>query len=324
MNTIRNYLDNMFLGLPDTEEVIRAKKELLTMMEDKYNELKDSGKAENEAIGIVISEFGNLDELAETLGIKHALENKSDILQVTYEEAENYIEDKVKTAPKTALGVLLLIMSPVLLLLLLGLKELTNVNAKEDLFIAAGLAVLIAMVAIAVSYFIRFSSKLEKYDYLEETVFELDYKTEYKTEQMIRGIMAQDEHSYKSAVSISVAGYILSALPVILTPLIFDIDGLSVISVAVTLTIVAISTYNLISKSAVNAACTVLLQQGEYSVKSKSNKTLQTVTKVYWLVITAIYLAYSFITFNWAISWIIWPVAGVIFAAIQAIAEQRS
>ena len=320
MNTIRNYLDNMFLGLPDTEEVIRAKKELLTMMEDKYNELKDSGKAENEAIGIVISEFGNLDELAETLGIKHALENKSDILQVTYEEAKNYIEDKVKTAPKTALGVLLLIMSPVLLLLLLGLKEFTNVNAKEELFIAAGLAVLIAMIAIAVLFFIRFSSKLEKYDYLEETVFELDYKTE----QMIRGIMAQDEHSYKSAVSISVAGYILSALPVILTPLIFDIDGLSVISVAVTLTIVAISTYNLISKSAVNAACTVLLQQGEYSVKSKSNKTLQTVTKVYWLVITAIYLAYSFITFNWAISWIIWPVAGVIFAAIQAIAEQRS
>lgn len=26
MNTIRNYLDNMFLGLPDTEEVIRAKR----------------------------------------------------------------------------------------------------------------------------------------------------------------------------------------------------------------------------------------------------------------------------------------------------------
>ena len=156
MNTIRNYHDNMFLGLPDTEEVIRAKKELLTMMEDKYNELKDSGKAENEAIGIVISEFGNLDELAETLGIKHALENKSDILQVTYEEAKNYIEDKVKTAPKTALGVLLLIMSPVLLLLLLGLKELTKVNAKEELFIAAGLAVLIAIIAIAVLFFIRF------------------------------------------------------------------------------------------------------------------------------------------------------------------------
>lgn len=110
MNTIRNYLDNMFLGLPNTEEVIRAKKELLAMMEDKYNELKEGGKTENEAIGIVISEFGNLDELAETLGIKHALENKTDILQVTYEEAKYYIEDKILTAPKTALGVFLCIM----------------------------------------------------------------------------------------------------------------------------------------------------------------------------------------------------------------------
>lgn len=136
--------------------------------------------------------------------------------------------------------------------------------------------------------------------------------------------MTQDEQTHKSAVSISVVAYILSALPVILTPLIFENGGLSVISVVVTLTIVALSTYNLISKSAVNEACTVLLQEGEYSVKSKSNKSLQIISKVYWLVITAIYLAYSFITFNWAMSWIIWPVAGVLFAVIKLIAEERS
>ncbi len=40
------------------------------MMEDKYNELISEGKSDNEAIGIVISEFGNLDELADSLGIK--------------------------------------------------------------------------------------------------------------------------------------------------------------------------------------------------------------------------------------------------------------
>ncbi|HHZ01201.1 MAG TPA: hypothetical protein GYA03_08905, partial [Tissierellia bacterium] len=79
MNTIKNYLDNMFLGLPETEDVKRAKKELLAMMEDKYNELKNSGKTENEAIGIVISEFGNLDELADALGIRQVVDNKSDI-----------------------------------------------------------------------------------------------------------------------------------------------------------------------------------------------------------------------------------------------------
>ena len=319
MNTIRNYLDNMFLGLPNTEEVIKAKNELLAMMEDKYNELKNSGKSENEAIGIVISDFGNLDELAETLGIKHALENKTDILQVTYEEAKKYIEDKIETAPKTALGVFLCIMSPVILLLLMGFKELIMSDVKEELFVAVGLAVLITMVATGVSYFIRFSSKLDRYEYLEENVFEIDYRTE----QMVQGMITQDEQSYKSAVSISVVGYIISALPIILIALMFEIEGLNAISVAVTLTIVAFSTYNIINNGAINDACSVLLQKEEYSVKSKSNKTLQTVSKVYWLVITAIYLAYSFITFDWSMSWIIWPVSGVLFAVVKIIAEER-
>ena len=70
METIKTYLENMFSGLPDTPEVRKARYELEQMMEDKYSELKSSGKSENEAIGIVISEFGNLDELAESLGLQ--------------------------------------------------------------------------------------------------------------------------------------------------------------------------------------------------------------------------------------------------------------
>ena len=78
MNAIRNYLDNMFRNLPNTEEVRRAKSELLQMMEDKYEELIAEGKSENEAVGIVISEFGNLDELAESLGIQEAVTENPD------------------------------------------------------------------------------------------------------------------------------------------------------------------------------------------------------------------------------------------------------
>ena len=70
METIRNYLNTMFAGLPDTPEVRRAYEELAAMMEDKYTELIEEGRSENEAVGTVISEFGNLDELAQTLGIE--------------------------------------------------------------------------------------------------------------------------------------------------------------------------------------------------------------------------------------------------------------
>lgn len=78
MNTIRNYLDNMFRNLPNTEAVRKAKAELLQMMEDKYDELIKEGKTDNEAVGIVISEFGNLDELAESLGIGEQVTESAD------------------------------------------------------------------------------------------------------------------------------------------------------------------------------------------------------------------------------------------------------
>ena len=76
MDTIRNYLNAMFAGLPDTPEVRRAYEELAAMMEDKYTELMEEGQTENEAVGTVISEFGNLEELAQTLGIEDYLNGR--------------------------------------------------------------------------------------------------------------------------------------------------------------------------------------------------------------------------------------------------------
>ena len=76
MDTIRNYLNAMFAGLPDTPEVRRAYEELAAMMEDKYTELMEEGLTENEAVGTVISEFGNLEELAQTLGIEDYLNGR--------------------------------------------------------------------------------------------------------------------------------------------------------------------------------------------------------------------------------------------------------
>ena len=60
MEAIRNYLETMFLNLPNTPEVYKAKNELWQMMEAKYPELKNEGKSDNDAVGTVIAELGNL------------------------------------------------------------------------------------------------------------------------------------------------------------------------------------------------------------------------------------------------------------------------
>lgn len=78
MDTIREYLNNLFMGFPETPAVLRAKAELLEMMEDKYEECLSEGKSEKEAVGIVISEFGNIEELSEELGIADYLQEKQE------------------------------------------------------------------------------------------------------------------------------------------------------------------------------------------------------------------------------------------------------
>ena len=48
----------------------RAKDELWQMMEDKYTDLISEGMSENEAVGTVIAEFGNLDDFADLHNIR--------------------------------------------------------------------------------------------------------------------------------------------------------------------------------------------------------------------------------------------------------------
>lgn len=119
METIKSYLETMFANMPDTPEVIRAKSELFGMMEDKYNELISEGKSENEAVGTVISEFGNLDELADTLGLNansHEDSSKTatpDKRILTLDETRHYIRTCSKRSLLIALGVMLCIISPI-------------------------------------------------------------------------------------------------------------------------------------------------------------------------------------------------------------------
>ena len=69
MDTIETFLDNMFAPYPATPRLIEARGELRAMMEDAYNDAIAQGKTHNEAVGQVITDFGNLHELAPVLGI---------------------------------------------------------------------------------------------------------------------------------------------------------------------------------------------------------------------------------------------------------------
>ena len=63
-----------------------------------------------------------------------------------------------------------------------------------------------------------------------------------------------------------------------------------------------------------------LLKEGEYDpVEKKKSSFKETVGAIYWVVATAIFLGWSFITNDWHQSWIVWPIAGVLFVAVMMI-----
>ena len=117
METIKNYLDAMFRNLPQNEKVYRAKSELFQMMEDKYTELIREGKTENEAVGTVISEFGNLEDLADDLGIKEFLvTSRTENInrrKVTFDEVTAYLKAKKEAAFIEAGAIMLCICCPI-------------------------------------------------------------------------------------------------------------------------------------------------------------------------------------------------------------------
>ncbi len=68
MEAIRNYVEALFAILPQREEVLRVKTDMLANLEDKFRALLDEGRNEEEATGIVLASIGSGEELREQFG----------------------------------------------------------------------------------------------------------------------------------------------------------------------------------------------------------------------------------------------------------------
>lgn len=314
METIKNYLEMMFSRLPDTAEVRKAKAELWQMMEDKYVELMEEGKTENEAVGSVIAEFGNLDELMQDLGIAKV----SDDVEVktgrelTLEEAKGYLADKKRHAQMIAVGVMLCIISPALFTI--------DGNLVPDI---VSLTWLFVLVALAVGLFIYSGVMMGNWNTLFQEGCWMDAVTE--------GYVAEQKRNFRLTYAVLLAGgvalCILSVVPVAAWS---DYLWLKGFEVAVMFVLVGVSVYLIVAASIRIGGYNKLLKLGNgaggkvYTAKKQvvyHDKRLAAVMSVYWQTVTCIYLCWSFLTFDWHISWIIWVIAALVENVIKIVAE---
>ncbi len=245
-------------------------------------------------------------------------ESESDrsVHKVTMEMANEYLQIIDWSAGKTAFATMLCILSPIVLLMLGAMSEMPNYHISENAAAGIGICVLIVLIAIAVTIFILCGMKTKKYEFMEKE----DIETAYGVSGMVKEKRDAYHSPYVTQLVIGITCCICSVIPLFGTLAVSESDFYMVSAVCMLLTLVAIGTYFIVRSAAKMNAMNQLLEEEDYTRQKKhENKKMSGPVMVYWLIATAIYLAWSFTTNDWDRTWIIWPVVGVLFPAFYAI-----
>lgn len=237
---------------------------------------------------------------------------------VSMEEANAFLSYKAESAPRIALGVLLCILSPIALLLLGGAQESGRLAITEMQAAMIGLIVLLLMVAGAVLLFVLTGMKGSKFEYLEKNALD----TAYGVSGMVRERMQREESDHTRSIAVGVVLCVLAAIPLFVLLLWRGEDEFyGVLGVSAILTLAGIGVHILVKASIPWEGYRMLLEEGDYTRDRK--RTNRQYAGIYWCIVTAAYLAVSFLTNRWDMTWIIWPVAAVLFGAVGEIGKLR-
>ena len=260
-----------------------------------------------------------------------AAEEEAPLRKVTMEQAARYLALRKACAPKIALAVAMCIVSPVVIILLAALADAGIGGISEDLAAGIGVSVILVLVAAAVAIFLSCGAKTKEFEFLEKEPFETEYG--------VSGMVRERRRAYEPTASrCTIAGVVLCILAVV--PLMLGVglassgvaamltriapaDVYAAAAVDVLLLLVACGAGVLVLSGTYTAAMDQLLEEGDYTRREKARSGVKgTVTLIYWLGVTAIFLFYTFGpngNGQPGYSWFIWAVGGVLYAAVMGV-----
>ena len=235
------------------------------------------------------------------------------VRRITMEEANTYLAHRKWASVRIALATMLCILSPVCLILMSCASETAVLPFNENFAGFCGLAVLFVMIAVAVVFFLLVGAKHSPYEFLEKEDFDLAYG--------VSGMVKEKQKAFHDTYTkCNIIGVCLCILaPIVMILSFFTVNALVTgVFVAAMLFLISIAVGLFVWVGVQWASMERLLREGEFA-PSKQSPLENTITTVYWLLITAGYLIWSFLADSWGISWILWIIGGILFAAIREI-----
>lgn len=176
--------------------------------------------------------------------------------------------------------------------------------------------VLLVLVIIGVSILIPTGMKLSIYEYLDKERISLQYG--------VQGIVEKKKNEfapkYRACVVGGTALCIFGVIPIFIAAALDSEDIAYVCCVALLLAFVACASVFFVWSGNIESSFDKLLQEGDYTEEKKQvRKRTAYFPAIYWCLATALYLAVSLPNNSWKTSWVIWPVAGVLYAALYGI-----
>lgn len=235
---------------------------------------------------------------------------------ITLDQAEEYAETHRATQRHLSVAVALFVLAPVPLFASIILGQ------GHQYAPAIGLLPLLAVVAIGVVIAIGVNQRRSAHSRISSYRFASDAAVTAWAEQLER------THQRRRMISLQVAIvlWILAVAPIIFMPILApDLGGPemgALFGVALTLLFVATGLLVFLPANWAHEVAAVLTRQ-HGAVKPGMGENDEAsffgvIAAVYWPLLAAIYLGWSFIGNAWSISWIVWPIGALIFGVLAA------
>ncbi|MBQ6389764.1 MAG: helix-turn-helix transcriptional regulator [Mogibacterium sp.] len=252
----------------------------------------------------------------EVMPVDNGLEEET-VRRVSMEEAGEFLIHNEESAVRISTGVMLCILSPVILLMLGGMAEAGIIPFSEQTATMIGTIILLLMIAAAVAMFIMTGMKGKRFEYLEN----LNIDTEYGVSGMARERRSNYADTHSRLIVIGIVLCVIAAIPVMVLGFaeeavlnsMWEAAGVDLL-----LIMCAAGVKMIVLTCIRQGGFDKLLEEGDYT---RINKRAGRYDGIYWAIVLAIYLGWSFVTMKWEFTWIVWPIGGVLFAAYREIVK---